>query len=186
MLNRTPSVVCVAEFESFWGVRHPSEMLTEGPSSAGELSCGPRSIAPSNEVEFSIAVGIMALEESIGTVTSRLTGVMAYLTNVFSRSSARTRTKFFHGGTRRKTGSFEREVRYHARAMFVVFAEADFSTGTWIWAPWVMVTGHRTSLQAPSAGEEWRGDVGWMVEICFAGCTDAEERIGNAGRGTAQ
>lgn len=69
--------------------------------------------------------------------------------------------------------------------MFVVFAETDFSTGTCIWAPCVMVMGHRGSLQVPSAGEVRRGDVGWIVGVCFADCTNAEERNGNAGRGTA-
>jgi hypothetical protein len=121
--------VRAAEFEGFWDVRRSYGVLTEEPPSDEELSRGPRTIVLSEEFDFSIAV-VMALEKSIGTLTSGLTGVKAHLTDALSRSCVRTRTKFFHGSTRRKTGSFERAVKYHSKAMFAVFAEADFSTGT--------------------------------------------------------
>jgi hypothetical protein len=72
--------------------------------------------------------------------------------------------------------------------MFAEFTETGSSMLTLIWGSWFIVTVGGSTLWVPSdwlAGDMRHGLVGCLVEIFFAGCTNTEEWIGNAGCGMA-
>src|SRR6266851_4124749 len=78
--GRTLSLVCAAPLECScdWCGGYSYEMLTDGLFSAESSPCDSR---------------------SIGTERSGLTGLIACLMDALSRSTVRTRTKSFQGGT---------------------------------------------------------------------------------------